>query len=520
MRVTFLGLGYEQLGISQLSSVLKERGHEVGLAYAASLFDDRFYFHRPELAGVFDDRTHVVAEIVRQQPRVLALGPLTSTYHWMLGVAGEVRRALPGLRVVAGGPHVSAVPDRVLARDEIDDVIVGEGEEAFPALLAALESGELGRPLANVRSTLPDGTVVAGPRSGFLQDLDRLPFFDKTLWEEHLRIADEYWTMASRGCPYRCTFCFNSYFARLPDGPPGRYVRPRGVDHVLGELAWATRRYGRLRLVNFQDDIFTVDKGWLRAFLTRYRTEIGSPFRCLSHPRYVDEDVARWLAEAGCQSVQLGIQSLDEDFKFRSLKRYERTSHIEEAIDALHRHRIHVQADHILGLPGEPPDAQEQAREVYSRHTPERISIYWATYFPGTVLVDQGVDLGLLGPGDVEDIEEGRRTVGYHEARTGAGPSVRAYELLFRLYPRLPATLRPRLRARHLRPVPGPVVDLIAAVLDLTCLIGRRRYQERALALHYLRHLRRWLDRTLRVRSRVGRAPTTAGPPPVPVPAT
>ena len=50
---------------------------------------------------------------------------LTANYQWMLGIAGEIRKQLPHVKVIFGGVHPSAVPERVLARPEVDYVCVG-----------------------------------------------------------------------------------------------------------------------------------------------------------------------------------------------------------------------------------------------------------------------------------------------------------------------------------------------------------------------------------------------------------
>ncbi|MBK7976667.1 MAG: cobalamin-dependent protein [Deltaproteobacteria bacterium] len=419
MRVTFLALGCEQLALSQLSALARREGHDVGLAFSAALFDDRYFLRAPRLAAALDDRAEALAAIVAQRPDVLACSVLTNTYRWMLELARAAKERLPGLRVVFGGVHPSAVADRVLEHDAVDYVCVGEGDVAFPALLRALEGGGPHGALPNLRYRDGEGRTVAGPQLPFFADLDSLPHFDKTLWEEHLRVADPYLTVASRGCPYRCTFCFNNFFVELPDGDGGRYVRQRGVAHVLDELGAARARYGGLGLVNFQDDVFTVDREWLAPFLERYRREIGALFRCMSHPRYVDDEIASWLAPAGCVGVQIGVQSIDDGFK-HDLKRYERTHHVARAIEALEGRGVPVQVDHILGLPGEPDDAQDRARVFYARHAPTRISIYWATYFPGTEMIQQGLAARRLTPADVDAIEDGDLAA-YHDSAAASG---------------------------------------------------------------------------------------------------
>ena len=446
VRVTFVAAGCEQLSISLLAAICRRSGHEVGLAFSAALFNDRYQLNVPALARLFDDREAVLAAIEAQRPDVLACSVLTNLHPWMLEIAREAKQRVEGLRVVFGGVHPSAVPDRVLACPEVDYVCVGEGDRAFPQLLLALEQGGPSGPLPNIRYKRPDGSVVRGPQAGFVQDLDALPWFDKQLWEEHLRVGDLYITMASRGCPYRCTFCFNSFYAKLPDGPRGRYVRQRSVDHMIGELVAARRRY-KLRFVDFEDDIFTVDRRWLKPFLERYKREVAVPFQCLTHPRHMDDERAGWLAEAGCTWTQMGIQSVDEEYKSETLRRHESSAHVERAMDALHKHGIKLKADHIFGLPGEPRGAQDLARALYTTRTPARIDTFWATFFPGTEMVARARAAGLLSHGDVNRIEEGHDH-GYHMAghvSDEARPMYQAHEVLFRLLPLVPRPLRARI---------------------------------------------------------------------------
>ena len=141
MRITFVALGWEQLGVSLLAAIAKQQGHDVNLAFSVSLFNDRFNFSIPSLASYFDDRGEVLKTIERQKPDVLAFSVLTGTYQWMLGIAHDAKRILPDVKVIFGGVHVSAVPDRVLARPEVDFVCIGEGDIAFPLILKAIQEG-------------------------------------------------------------------------------------------------------------------------------------------------------------------------------------------------------------------------------------------------------------------------------------------------------------------------------------------------------------------------------------------
>ena len=76
MKVTFVALGQEQLGISLLSAVLKREGHETALVFNPALFDDRTYLDIPRLARIFDRTPHVVDEVIAGATELLAANGL------------------------------------------------------------------------------------------------------------------------------------------------------------------------------------------------------------------------------------------------------------------------------------------------------------------------------------------------------------------------------------------------------------------------------------------------------------
>jgi radical SAM superfamily enzyme YgiQ (UPF0313 family) len=275
------------------------------------------------------DRTEImIEELCALEPDLVAFSVLTPTYRWCLEVARAAKARL-GVPVIFGGVHPSAVPEVCLENDCVDYVCVGEGEDAIVRLLDAIggNTARPSHPIPNLCWKDASGAIVRGPAAPFLQDLDSLPHPDKELWAEDIRIADNWLTMTARGCPYRCTFCFNNFFAKLPGRGGGKYVRKRSIDHCMEELSDAKVRW-KIRRVDFEDDVFTVDKEWVRAFLAEYKREIDVPFQCLVHPRYIDREMARWLRDAGCQHVQMGVQSADEEYKRKQLLRMEKDAHL------------------------------------------------------------------------------------------------------------------------------------------------------------------------------------------------
>lgn len=496
MKVTFVGVGSEQLAISLLSTLLRREGHETTLAFHPALFDYDGFVDIAPLARFLDRTDHVVDQVVAERPDLVAFSVLTPAYQWSLHVARRVKAAID-VPVIFGGVHPSAVPDVCIQEPAVDYVCVGEGEHALTRLCEELAAGHR-RPRAPIPNLWwRDGTdLVRGEPAPFIADLDSLPYYEKDIWADEIRIADTWMTMASRGCPYRCTFCFNNFFANLPGKGGGKYLRRRSIDHMIGELSEAKDRWG-IRRVDFEDDIFTVHKSWLRDFLLEYRREIDLPFQCLVHPRFVDGDIARWLSDAGCQHVQMGVQSVDDDYKRDHLRRTESDQHLRSALDALDRARLDLKADHIFGLPGEPDGAQEMARELYSAYPPRRIQTFWLVHLPGVEITSNAVRDGILSPEEMDRINHGASGRYHSDSGTDDGPGYRRYELLFRLITVLPRRVVPRLRLRHMPVLPDRLNRVVGASLEATNALRHRDAETANYLRFHLHQLRRTLPQSV-----------------------
>jgi len=506
-KVTFAALGTEQLGISMLSAIAKRNGHEVGLAFSASLFHDRFNLEMPWLSPYFDDTHEVMNAIKEQQPDILAFSPLTSTYQWALGIATKAKELNPGIKTVFGGVHASAVPHLLLKRPVIDYVVVGEGDVAFPKIIQSVQNPDDITPIVNTKFKAKDGRIISGIQSGFIQDLDSLPFADKPLWEDHVRLGDLYLTMASRGCPYRCSFCFNNFFAKLPEEKSGKYVRLRSPEHMMAELKIAQKRY-KLEVVDFQDDVFTTSKKWLQDFLYLYKKEINKPFQILTHPRYMDEDIAKWLSNAGCVWVQMGVQSMDEGFKKGSLMRYERSEDVSAAIDAMNKYKMRVKVDHMFGLPDEPVIAQENARALYAHGGTKRINTFWTCFLPGTEMMAEAITKGRITEEQAQKINEGEDFFFFRNTENIKDEKLmnlyKAYEVIFRIMPVLPKYLRTHLLPQHVQKIPSFLIRPLSMFSDLATGLLMRNPEFTSYARHNLFHLKKFMLRKLGIRKVTG----------------
>ncbi|MEW5894840.1 MAG: radical SAM protein [Candidatus Omnitrophota bacterium] len=472
LRVTFVAMSYESLAVSQLSAVAKAAGHQVSLAFTPSLFDDCLHMSMPSIAKFFDETGAVLKKIEDLKPDVIAFSPLSGMYQWALKISCQAKLRCPRVKIVFGGIHASAEPGRVIKQPQIDYICIGEGDLAFLKILEHIRRGGED-PVANTWYKTGSGQVIRGEQAGFIQNLDQLPIPDKTLWEEYLPNNDFYITSAMRGCPNRCAYCFNSFYPDLARGNPGNYLRRRSPAHLMRELRVYKKRY-RFRVVEFFDDVFTIDVRWLKEFARLYRRDIGVPYQIFTHVKYIDEERACLLAESGCVAAQMGMQSLDDEYKRRVLNRNESTEDAGWAIDLLNRYGVKPKMDHMLGLPGEPIEAQEKAARFYAEHKPYRIQTYWTNYFPGTKLLRQAEADGSLTSEEADRLKDGFDMDTFTRANKMIDEKkikiYRACELLYKLLPSLPYAMRKRLSYKQVSWMPRPLLFFFAFFSDM--LIG------------------------------------------------
>jgi anaerobic magnesium-protoporphyrin IX monomethyl ester cyclase len=403
LQVTFAYPDFESLGLGYLMSACQRAGHSVGFVpYAAE--DPYFDTHNRGLSY-----TAVARAVVATEPQVAAFSCVTDNYRHQLQVAAEVKRLRPGTVTVFGGVHPTSVSERVIARPEVDAVAIGEAELSFPDFLGrcTLRGDRVGLPARAVPGFMfkKSGRVVGRCQEGpLVKDLDSLPFPFKdpfvAAWKDG---GTFYMVITSRGCPFKCSYCFNSYCLH---GRGGLSLRQRSVDNVIQELVWAKNKYG-VKYFLFLDDCFTTNKAWLAEFCRRYPGEVGRPFWCLTHPLYLNRDKVRMLKLAGCNSITIGVQSLSEEINTRILHRQSDRRKIAEDIGLLKEAGIMVQVDHILGIPEDSLALEEEAALFYSRHKPDILSIFWLTYYPKVAIIDIARDKGLLSDRDIERLEEG-----------------------------------------------------------------------------------------------------------------
>lgn len=379
MKIAFLQETVNQnVGVMYLSSVLKAKGHRVELF----------------IESLEPDFLQAVKQI---RPNVIGFSVITGAHRWAIRVARQLKEAMPTVTTVAGGPHPTYYPDMIWEKS-IDIIARGEAELSFPELITRLSDGD------DYRLTLGmwvknNQEVYKNDVAPLVDDISSLPHPDHELYHKYpfFRQQSEVPFSTTRGCPFRCSFCYNAVKAALYKGK-GRYVRTRAVEDVISEMAEARRMYPNMSSVILYDDIIGLDKKWLSGFCRAYAQRINLPWFTSIRADFVDEETAENLARANCFCLSLGVETGDEDLREKVLGKRIPNSLYLKASSMLHQVGIKVRTSNMFFLPDE--DVQKALKTV-DLNRAMAVDFPWAYTlqpYPGTEIFAYAIKNGYLSP--------------------------------------------------------------------------------------------------------------------------
>jgi len=326
------------LGFQYLSAALAAAG------YGGEILDQTV--SAPDFEGFLDDLA---------SPRYVFLGLYSTSplKEKVVGFIRNVRAAGSSIPIVVGGPGCRSGEDYLAAGADI--VCHGEGEEAVVEIMDAL-NGKRERGSILGISFLKDGRVVKTVPRPVSEDIDQLPMPERkgaleNYYDFHIfGMRTPYvMMMASRGCPYHCSYCASHGFW-------GSKVRVRGVDHVLAEIDHVVREHG-VRYIRFRDDIFGYRQDWLEEFCDKLAArDYEVRWACTLHPFSLSKDTDRLLSkmkEAGCHFLLFGLESADPGVLKKARRDPRTPERLAPTLEAAKKHGMLTLLYFIIGLPGD-----------------------------------------------------------------------------------------------------------------------------------------------------------------------
>ena len=332
------------LGIGYLLKALRE------VEGIAPVFIDA---HRDDL-----DQTALLDKIRGLDPLIIGFQLFSVDYAEFRKCLGPMRRLFPKAVIMAGGPHVSGLPEQTLLENQdLDFVVKGEGEAALSQMARLILEKNLDPSLHLIPNLAfrengavkVNKTVYADVESWGAPDWEMLephkyPAVQHGMFHRSDKVVP---ILTSRGCPYPCTYCAGHLLT-------GKKIRKRSAKSIVDEIQHLSRTYGFTEFI-IEDENFTFYKEHVRAVKDEI---VKRKIRChFSLPNGIrldrlDEQIADDLKQMGAYMVTFGIESGSKK-TLKAMKKNWDLDMIRAKVRLLKKRGIIVNGSFILGFSGE-----------------------------------------------------------------------------------------------------------------------------------------------------------------------
>ena len=389
-----LGYGAESAGrdITRIANLMPP----LGLACIAAYLEQRGLCADIIDCFAWPDSDGRIRELLRdRRPGLIGISCTTSSFADGVRIIKMAKAELPDIKGVVGGPHVSALRERILEENpEIDYTVIGEGEETVEALM---RSGNSNPELIPGLTCRAGGSVCfSGFRQGAIE-LDSLPFpaYEKLRGYPHaykLPIFN-YPTVpnascvSSRGCPYQCSYCDRSVFRKS--------FRFNSAEYLYEHLRYVNERW-RIRHINFYDDQFTFQRKRVSEFCDMMQEgPLGMTFNCAVRAEHVDPELLGRMKAAGCWMISLGIETGDPEL----LAQHRQNADLEllaQRIRDIKEAGIRTKGLLMMGLPGETEESIKRSMEYVFSLPIDDFNLTKFTPFPGSPIYERIHEFGMF----------------------------------------------------------------------------------------------------------------------------
>ncbi len=366
---------YFPLGIAYLSSVLKEKG----------------FSNIKVLDYNLKESPEKEKEIIKWKPDFIGVTMMVSSFPGGKEKIEYLKSKIKDTKIFVGGIAAAVIPEEVLKINGVDGVYRGEGEGIIENLVKESIVGNTWKKLPGI-SYLNNEEVVSNPLFNFIDDLDSIPFPDRTLAPFNYYLQETHGTerktatlMTSRGCPFQCVFCYRGPAA-------GKKFRARTAQNIFQELELLEKEHGVTAFM-FWDDNFLLDKKRVFEFCDLIKNK-DYHWKCQLRVDSVDEDLIKKMKNAGCVAANIGVESGNEKI-LKLMKKGITKDQARKALRLCRKYGIFTNIYFILGTPWDTLETMEETINFAKELQPNEAHFFEAAPHPGTELREVAVSMGL-----------------------------------------------------------------------------------------------------------------------------
>jgi radical SAM superfamily enzyme YgiQ (UPF0313 family) len=365
------------LGLVFIASVLEKIGYNVSIIDAQALKIDE----------------NEVAERAAKAD-IVGITSMTITFNSAVNVAKAIKKINNSCFIIMGGSHVTVLPEKTLADvKEVDAIVIGEGEKTIADLINAIDKKENFEKVLGI-SYRKEGKIITNPPRVTVENLDDLPMPAFHLlpiknyrpYPPHGKKLPYMAIMTSRGCPYRCTFCFKSIFGR-------RFIT-KSSKNVIEEIKALIEKFGVKELL-FYDDSFTFNKNRTLELCDEIiRNNLKIIWSCETRVNLVDKELLEKMKEAGCYIISYGVESGDQTI-LNNLKKDITIEQVKNAFKLTKEADILTVAYFMIGSPGDSNETIRKTIDFAKELDADFAQFSICTPFPGSELFDNLAKKGI-----------------------------------------------------------------------------------------------------------------------------
>lgn len=363
--VAFSHMPSAPLGPAYVAAVMQKEGHDVQVIDAAveGFYDvekfktDRFTFD----TYIFGLNVENTIRLIKEDTDIICFSLMyTNNWYFDKELVVAARKKFPAAIIIAGGEHVSAVPEYCFnTAPEIDYIVLGEGEATIVELMQCIEQK---LPLDGVSRIAfkKEGSVVVNNFSRRIKRIEKVddipwPAWDLFPLEKYFGFKVSYGVyrgnslpmMASRGCPYECTFCSSPQMW-------GKKYDLRNVKDFVDEMEYYYKKYNVVSF-DFFDLTAIIYKDWIiklcdeiiaRGLKITYQIPAGT------RSEAIDYEVASKLYQSGCKNITYAPESGSPQV-LKDIKKKVKLSNMLESIKYSCQVGMNIKLNIIAGFPDE-----------------------------------------------------------------------------------------------------------------------------------------------------------------------
>lgn len=390
------------LGLAYIAGALETSGRKVHVIDAVGEGPDvvtRYY--KGHLIGI--PLRDIVARIPADAEWVGITAIFTHEWPAVVRLIDLIKETRPELTVVLGGEHITSMPEFCLMTSKADVLVLGEGEESVVDLADALETG---RDLGEIDGLVfrRGQNVVVNKRRHRTKDVDSIPWpawqhFNIKTYHDHRYMGGMYSNaltvplLATRGCPYQCTYC------SAPNMWLPQWI-PRDPVKVVDEIQFYVDKYGA-RNFPFQDLTAITQKNWIVDFckeILKRGLKITWQLPSGTRSEAVDTEVAKLLRQSGMVNMAYAPESASEVTR-QLIKKKMKTDKLMASIEAAVAAGLNVNLFFVIGFPHDKKEHIVESLPTVERFAEAGVHDIGLNFFmmlPGTELFHSLYDDGKV----------------------------------------------------------------------------------------------------------------------------